>query len=169
MPTLRNLLEESHKDLHQWVLMHQEALLLRHENNARVALMGLSEYLHAHVNFENSHILSRDDLDECRWPVRVYLKEHDKLLSLLDKNHQRFEHFCHLNGRAQRLYLIEYLDSLGSFYHVMEHHEQREEQDLFDRLPADEYIAATWQETESALIEKWRDEKERLKVWLAEN
>ena len=166
MSRLRNLLEESHKDLHQWILFHQECLLLQHDEYAEMALVGFSDYLTTHIEFENNRLFPAVDASQLRWPVAIYLKEHDKVLAFLTKVTRFFEQYVSLSGREKRLFLLEVLDAQSSFYHLLEHHEEREEQDIFDGIVDNDGLIEQWQSLQTALTARYSTNKTRLKTFL---
>lgn len=174
---LQNSLLESHKDLHQWFLLHQECLLLGYDEHACKTLDVFADYLHQHIDFENNALLPLFNLDSVvdeaeaialRWQPGVYLKEHKKLLTILQKQQQQLRAYIKLQGRRKRLALLEVLDAESTFIHVMEHHEQREEQDLFVQMQILELdsIGLEWQKVDVELDEKYRDYKNQLKIVL---
>lgn len=168
MGNLRNCLEESHKDLHQWFLLHQECLLLHHDNYARDAMGVFSAYLNKHIEFENTFVLPVIGFtDQLRWSVTVYEKEHGKLIRMLDGIQQMLVSYAVLQGREKRLALLELLEKEQSFYHLLEHHEQREEQDLFDHLQQLEPSAhEQWMQVEEALCQSFTALKQSIKQYL---
>ncbi|NRB42425.1 MAG: hypothetical protein HRU20_28810 [Pseudomonadales bacterium] len=161
---LRLALEESHKDLMQWFLMHQECLLLGDDSQAQTAFLAFSDFLQTHLQFENSYVLKT--AEDLRWPLKVYQKEHDKLLLMLNKIARLLNAYYPLQGRKKRLALLEVLGYQGSFLHVMEHHEEREEQDLFLQLDDDPAAFKAWQDCEMQL-QRYDEDKVRLKRYLA--
>ena len=168
MRELKKHLQESHKDLHQWFLMHQECLLLNYDEQAGIALEIFAETLHAHIHFENSYLLSSTQQLELRWLPTVYLKEHEKLLQMLGQLIERLKSYTQLQGRKKRLALLEVLDSEQTLLHVMEHHEEREEQDLFVQMLniETEGVLPEWLTIEAELQGKHQVFKEQLKQLL---
>lgn len=162
---LRFQLEESHKDLKQWFLMHQECLLLGDDHHAALAFDGFQAYLLAHLRFENNNLLSQD-VHDLRWAVKVYRKEHDKLEQMLEKSVSLLRGYYLLEGRRKRVALLEVLDFQRSFLHVMEHHEEREEQDLFLKLTYDADTLSLWSDV-SAQLQRFDHVRETLKALLA--
>lgn len=127
-------LEDNHKDLYQWFLLHQECLLIADDEKAKQAFSAFSDVLKQHIQFENEYLLSdvaSTDFSQLRWQPNVYLKEHDKVLDLLAKAQLMLNQYFEAKGRMKRLLLLELLEREGRMRHVIEHHEQREEQDLF--------------------------------------
>lgn len=165
MQRLRNLLEESHKDLKQWFLFHQECLLLAEDEWALKAFSIFSDYLLKHLAFENAFLLS-SSVQNLRWPVNVYQKEHDKLLLMQAKSEVLLNRLVLLDGRRRRLFLLELLDQQQSFMHVMEHHEEREEQDLFLHIQESSSALEQWIQIDNALTQEHQHAKQQLKKLL---
>lgn len=169
MSRLRHLLEESHKDLHQWFLLHQECLLLQRDDEALQAFSAFSVFLREHLNFENTWLLPAMQVMqvELRWPLTVYEKEHEKLLHKLERQNNALAQYLEMQGRRRRLALLSLLDLEQSLYHVMEHHEQREEKDLFNHLQQlDGEVTAVWEALEVQLLDHYGPLKEQLKAML---
>ncbi len=139
---LREALEASHADLNQWFIMHQECLLLANDLLANIAFSRFSQILQWHIDFENNYLLFGELSG--RWTSKIYLKEHEKLLSMLHQCQQRLASYCQLSGRYKRLALLELLEEQSRFLHVMSHHEQREEQDLFLHLTDNNEALIQW-------------------------
>ena len=57
MTDLRNYLQESHKDIMQWFLLHQECLLLGDDSQAKNAFEIFSDYLSQHMDFEDTLVI----------------------------------------------------------------------------------------------------------------
>lgn len=151
MNDLQIALIESHKDLKQWFLMHQECLLLGDDSCAADAFNGFYTYLREHLQFENTHLLLGDK--PLRWSLKVYKKEHDKLLLMAEKADKQLTSFYGMSGRKKRLALLVVLERQSTFMHVLEHHEEREEQDLFLHIPDDSELFQQWQIVECKLNE----------------
>ena len=152
---LAQILADSHRDLRRWFLYHQECLLLRQDHFAEQTFAAFSNYLTAHIHFENSALYTSiaDEALPLQWPLRVYEKEHEKILAMLEKNQQMVNEYMAMRGREKRFALLELLDTQGSFLHVLEHHEEREEKDLFVLMaPLDLAEAVTqWEAINQAL------------------
>jgi hypothetical protein len=168
MCKLRNSLEESHKDLHQWFLLHQECLLLQNDDYARDAIGVFSTYLYRHIEFENTFVLPAIGFsDLLHWSVTVYEKEHEKLIRMLDGIQQMLARYYLFSGREKRLALLELLEKEQSFLRVMEHHEQREGQDLFDHLPQlDASVHEQWLQVQETLFLSSDELKQSIKKYL---
>ena len=96
---------------------------------ARIRLDALGRLQARHIRYEEQVLLPRLP-QHPRWTAAVYLAEHRKLESLLQRIRAQW---CTLPPRlddpAQRLAV---LDALHPLRHVLEHHFEREEQALFD-------------------------------------
>ena len=136
MKKLTSAISEQHKDLFQWFLLHQEALLLNEDDLALASWRAFAEGLKAHIHIENALLFSDDYFqhDTWRWPANIYRKEHEKILKLLTVLTSREESYAKLTGRIKRLALLELLESQVQLRHVVEHHEEREEMDALTQL-----------------------------------
>ena len=169
MASLRVLLEESHKDLHQWFLMHQECLLIHREKECMLAWQAFAEFLAQHLAFENATVIPGVQAMgvTLRWDFVVYTKEHEKLQAMVVDMQEMLDDYNRMQGRTKRLGLLSLLDRQQSLYHVMEHHEEREEKDLFTHLEAlDASAINVWQKKEKELFAQFGPLKEQLKVLL---
>ena len=176
MASILELLEEGHKDLHQWFTFHLECLLVQQDELADQAWQTFTGYLQKHLNFESTEFLQNAWLAdlELQWPVIVYQKEHEKLEQLLKKQGIRLESYYQLAGRKKRLALLEVVDKALTLQHVMEHHEQREEQDLLIQLEGldkekKETIQQQWLQLNSALEQENIVLKQQLNEMLNES
>lgn len=139
MMPLNTALAENHKDLYQWFLLHQECLLLSEDDLAQQAFAAFSDLLQQHIHFENTYVLAElTQLNAAlRWPQSVYLKEHEKILKLLAAVNESLQRYSASQGRVKRLCLLELLEQQQTLRNVLEHHEEREEQDLLLALHSD--------------------------------
>jgi hypothetical protein len=157
--TLKDLLEESHKDLHLWFLLHQECLVANYESDALQALKNFQRILLFHLDFEEQRLLKHNN-DATRWPVSVYQKEHDKIKRQLDKLIVKTQSYLDFSGRKKRHALISLIEDQLRFYHLLEHHEEREEQDLFLFLP--EIPIHVWASPYQILLDSFSSFKENV-------
>lgn len=164
MPSLADLLEQSHKKLRQLFVMQQECLLLAEDHWAVLLMSAFADYLRAHLLFENEKVFTLfvgREAGALRWQVLVYQKEHEKLLQLVNKNQQFLLSYVQLKGREKRLALLELLAMQNQLEHVLEHHEQREESDMFQVLSAQntehlEHLAEQWQAKEQQCLSPYQ-------------
>lgn len=171
MSSLTSALEKSHQDLQRWFLLHQECLLVGHDDYALKSYAVFHDYLTTHLHFENLQLFPLiEQLATLKWPIAVYYKEHDKLLKLLANNQSMLQDYCLLSGRKKRIALLDVLDSQRVFRQVMEHHEEREESDLFLHIdqPASEALLANWLEIDKTLAQRVAHLQLPLEAFLAE-
>lgn len=157
--TLKDLLEESHKDLHFWFLLHQECLVANYESDALQALKNFQRILLFHLDFEEQRLLKHNN-GATRWSVSVYQKEHDKLKLQLQKLIVKSQSYLDFSGRKKRYALISLIEDQLRFYHLLEHHEEREEQDLFLFLP--EIPIHLWVSPYQILLDSFSSFKENI-------
>lgn len=157
---LAQQLTDSHRDLQRWFLFYQECLLLGQDSFAQQCFSAFSHYLSAHIQFEDSALFPfvQQHAIATQWPMLVYTKEHEKILALLEKNSVLLDDYTRMHGREKRLALLELLNTQRSFIHMMEHHEQREEQDMFIVLTALDTadLSKQWQAIELALKQQYQ-------------
>jgi hemerythrin-like domain-containing protein len=141
-----------HRDMDEYILLHQEALLVQDIELAKSVFALFRNMLESHIDIENrilfplfeSHLeinglsaacnaLPTDcDNDNTsnqpRWPLFLYQKEHDKLLMMMDKA-ERMVNSLHAmsDSSQQRRAILQVLEYQRSFKNVIEHHEEREE------------------------------------------
>ena len=90
---------------------------------------------------ENRHLLPL--LDACsapRWGGHVYRAEHDKLLALARSYAQTLDRACQdapSDAEGARRRALALIDAAHPLRHVLEHHEQREEQGMLLELSVD--------------------------------
>lgn len=151
-------LANSHKELRRLFLLMQESLLLNQDQQALELFQAFSAYLIAHISFEDQYLFPLLDPEQARWKPIVYQKEHEKIIQLLQQAQALLNSYIHLQGREKRLALLELLEQQSRFVHVLEHHEQREESDLFlliDQLvePAKrQTLEQLWQSQEQSTL-----------------
>lgn len=154
---------EHHKSLYQWFLLHQEGLLTHHIVMAQKAWRVFEGGLRLHLELENEYLFSSTSnvlqTGELRWSKHVYLKEHDKVLKLLDQLSEMLLEFYDFEGRKKRLALLEVLEKQMTFRHVLEHHEEREEMDALKCLSGLDVKQAKAFELE---ITAWQSEQAEL-------
>lgn len=164
MTILIEQLERSHKKLRQLLLMSQECLLLSKDDKAELLIMAFSAYLQAHLEFEDCHMFPlfvSERAKTLRWQPLVYQKEHEKIVQLLELNLALFNSYLGFEGREKRLALLELLAKQNQFEHVLEHHEQREESDMFLQLKhlsekELEGLAEHWQAIEKGCLKPYQ-------------
>lgn len=150
-------LANSHKELRRLFLLVQESLLLSQDDQALTLFRAFSDYLSAHLRFEDEHLFPLVDQALLRWQLVVYQKEHQKIMQLLQQIDALLSSYVTLQGREKRLALLELLEQQSRFVHVLEHHEQREESDVF--LQVDTQLAPAELQ---ALDQLWRQQEEQV-------
>lgn len=169
MHDLKHYLEESHKDQYQWFLFHQESLLLGNDDFAQQSFSIFSLLLNTHIQFENEMMLSASNIqvNDLQWELTVYQKEHEKILKMLANLQSDLARFFLLKGREKRLALLDVFAKQQVFRNVMDHHEIREERDLFQHLHNTPLLIQQWQSINAPLLERYFDDKEKLKHYFA--
>ncbi len=131
-------IEEHHKSLYQWFLFHQESLLCQQDDMAAKAWQVFCEGLRLHIELENTYLFSSQSVlvqeGSLNWPLKVYLKEHDKILDLMRKIDSLSDVYFESTGRKKRLLCLELIEKQVTFRHVLEHHEEREELDVLQNI-----------------------------------
>lgn len=167
---LQQALTEHHGDIRQWHLLHQECLLLGLDAQSLQSFTAFSDILTLHINFENEHLLYQAAAvngDTLRFGLLVYQKEHDKILQLLDKLHTDVQDYLNATGRVKRLLLLDLLEKHFRLAGVLDHHEQREESDLFlhiNHLPLQQQWLETYAPLENKLLAFKQQLKQQLKT-----
>lgn len=137
---LSDCITAHHLDLQQWFLLHQEALLCRHADFTSQSWAIFAEGLQLHLECENRYLFISDttllDQTQLRWNISVYQKEHAKIIKMLAAITAMLDDYAAFTGRRQRLSLLEILEKQSSFSQVLEHHEEREEQDALHCIHA---------------------------------
>lgn len=165
MAALIERLEVSHRKLRQLLLMSQECLLLSEDDKALLLITAFSTYLKTHLAFEDDDLLPLmvgQTAKALRWQPLVYQKEHEKIVQLLHINFRLLQSYLRLQGREKRLALLELLAKQNQFEHVLEHHEQREESDLFLLLKQQpkallSQLLERWQGIEQACLQPYQE------------
>jgi len=134
---LLNVLNHYHQRLENLFLCQQEALV---EQRFELASQLLSHYqalLSAHIQLENSLLLPlHEKVEKPRWASSLYLREHEKILTLVSRAEEKLDAAQSEEGRSPRRGAIALLDYQRTIKGVLEHHEQREEQGLVPELSA---------------------------------
>ena len=130
--------EREHRRLHARLQAHLLDLVAGKFTRARLHLQRWRDALSMHIDIEESRLLPHLSA-EARWPARVYLLEHRRILQLADAHTARLQavaaHPPH-GARARREMALALLDGAHALRHVLEHHHQREEMALAHELPA---------------------------------
>lgn len=131
-PTVRGVahLEHQHRWLEDMFLRHQEALLVQAPHRARRLLRRYRRLLKAHTRREEwlfEAVVGASTAT--RWPVGTYRAEHRRLIELVDALCAEIEYLPDAPIPAPRL--IELIERGSRIKRVAEHHQTREEQDLY--------------------------------------
>ncbi|HEX6549896.1 MAG TPA: hemerythrin domain-containing protein [Gammaproteobacteria bacterium] len=136
-----DMMATQHVALARLYASHQEALVTRYWKQAASLLEEYSARLTRHIEIEESLLLPRCEAISVsiRWQSKVYRAEHQRIGQLLERN---IHHLAQARQRGMTpAGLIGLLDEEKTLKHVLEHHHEREEKDLFTelrgRLPAD--------------------------------
>lgn len=135
-PTAARLRRE-HLQLERLFQRHQLALVTGSTRQAQRCLRRYRELLDAHTRIEDRLLETVCRLGlATRWPVAAYRAEHRKLSALLDRLCGEIEALP--DGALPAPRLIELIEREKTLKGVAEHHQAREEQDLYtllDRSP----------------------------------
>lgn len=134
-----------HAEREELLLLHQEALIEQDLPAALARYEAFHACMRAHIAFENSELLPRHaQLAGPRWRTQVYALEHDKILELAEKLHQRLRQAvagtagegaaAAWPAPARRRWIIQLLDDERTLKNVLEHHEEREEKGMLPEL-----------------------------------
>jgi len=164
-------LERCHLAMDECFLLHQEALVAGRPRLALRLLVPFWRMLRLHIRQEEEVLLPAVGAaaSDLRWPVRLYAGEHRKLETLLGGIAR--ELWPRRRGMSRRE-VIELIEREKTFKHVTEHHNLREEQDLFpladaslaqaERRELTERLHAEW----AALLATLQPRIERLRQQL---
>jgi hemerythrin-like domain-containing protein len=150
--TISEMVSFFHRDMDEYILLHQEALLVQDIELAKSVFRLFRKMLESHIDIENrilfplfeSHLEinglaaasnalphdggSADSLNQPRWPLFLYQKEHDKLLAMMDKAEGMVKSLHAMSDSSQqRRAILQVLEYQRSLKNVIEHHEEREE------------------------------------------
>lgn len=128
-----------HAAVDRLLAAHLDAVMACDFAAALRAFDAFADALRAHLASEERLLLPRlDAVAAPHWASRVYQLEHDRIRLLLNHQRTRLVHAAApvadaAAGRARALALI---DAIHPLRHLLEHHQQREEQALFPELVA---------------------------------
>lgn len=101
--------------------------------------------LEEHIEVENTLLLPHLP-DDARWPARLYLLEHERILLLAREYQLKVKTVAEQPppaGKARHQAALDLIDAAHALRHLSEHHHQREEMALEHELPA-ELQQAAW-------------------------
>ncbi len=147
-------LRHCHTFMDECFLLHQEALIAARPRLALRLLVLFWRALRLHIEQEEQVLLPAVGAaaERLRWPPRLYHGEHRKLESLLRAIGR--ELWARRGGMSRRE-VIELIEREKTFKHVTEHHNLREEQDLFP-LADDTLDAAARRTLTTRLQAQWQ-------------
>lgn len=89
-PDLATRILTDHREMDELLLLHQEALIEQDLGTALARFEAFHARLRAHIELENRELLPRhEQVAQPRWRTQVYALEHDKILELAGKLHER--------------------------------------------------------------------------------
>jgi hypothetical protein len=130
--------EREHRRLHARLQAHLLDLVAGKFTRARLHLQRWRDALSLHLDIEESRLLPHLSAN-ARWPARLYVLEHRRILQLADAHAARLQAAAAHPPRgapARREVALALLDGVHSLRHVLDHHHQREETTLAHELPA---------------------------------
>ena len=135
MNNLQKLLEAYHELLDEFFLIHQEPLILGDINLAKEYLIYYAQLLRQHIEIENNYLFplykKNDPNVSGRWPVTLYIHEHNKIEQLLVGVETLM---LKLESQYSARGVIHLLEVEYRLKQLVEHHEQREEIALLPEL-----------------------------------
>lgn len=141
MTELGSRILAEHAAREELLLLHQEALIEQDLPGALARYEAFHACMRAHIEFENGELLPRHaQVAQPRWRTQVYALEHDKILELAEKLHERLRQAVAEGGAAamhakgRRRWIIQLLDDERTLKNVLEHHEEREEKGMLPEL-----------------------------------
>lgn len=151
--TIEKLIQSYHVFIDEFLLLHQEALVAMDFQLADKIWQLFSDLLRSHIEAENTRLfpLAERLCTQARWPVSLYLHEHNKIISL---QHEVAARLQTLYAKPSRRGVVMMLDYQRSFKNVIEHHEEREEIALLKELQA-ESLADALEEVYLTLVSVW--------------
>jgi len=129
-----------HAALETQLLAVLDALIALRPARAAAAFARFAALLDAHFAAEESELLPRlAALPAPRWPPALYLAEHAKLRQLCARYTETLAAAAArtpATAALRRRQALDLIDALHPLRHVLEHHQQREEQGLLAELEA---------------------------------
>jgi hemerythrin-like domain-containing protein len=140
-------LQLTHRELTEYFLLHQEALL---ELDLELALVHLNDFeqeLRAHMEFEEEVLMPvyRRAGSIPGGPVEFFMGEHRRMLEFLARFKESLEPLLKQPPTAVSREVLTLLDAEAAFKRLAEHHNQREQNIFFpalDRVTSEEERAA---------------------------
>lgn len=127
-------LQHQHRRLERIFRLHQIALVGGKPRRALALLQGYRRLLHVHTQQEEQLFDAALGAGlPTRWPVRTYRAEHQKLFALIDSLCDKIVSLP--DKKLPALCLVALIEREKTIKGVAEHHQAREEQDLYELLP----------------------------------
>jgi hemerythrin-like domain-containing protein len=129
---------QCHRDLDDFFLLHQEAVLLGRLDAAIQSLNCFIELHDLHMGVEDQKLIPGlcELGDRGRWPAALYVAEHNKVRELIGKIEDNLLSLSkgQLSGKDFRREIITFLDTEKTLKGLCEHHQEREEAGLLREL-----------------------------------
>jgi len=139
MSSITARIVREHRQLDEWMLQHQEALIAQNLQQAQASYARFYELLQAHLALEDAQLLpAHARLEKPQWRTLVYAAEHEKILQIAQLMQQRLAQPWPPAGRDRLRWIIKMIDDERSLKNLLEHHEEREEKGLLPELAAAE-------------------------------
>jgi hypothetical protein len=153
-----------HQQLDEIFLLHQEALMQGHLQDASSILNAYNACHTVHMQFEDEVLLPKyASLEQQgKWDATLYQQEHHKIHGLYEKIEQGLLWLREqsLNSSQLRRNIISLLDREKSFKGLCEHHQEREESSLLIEL--DRQVNNEWREEKLNLFsQQWQQTMDR--------
>jgi hypothetical protein len=161
---LTEVITQCHRELDEFFLLHQEAVLLGRFDDALQLLNGFKELHHLHMGFEDETLIPKlDGLGDLgRWPASLYTAEHAKVHELMGKTEENLLSLSkrQLSDKDLRREIIAFLDQEKTFKGLCEHHQEREEAGMLPEL--DRHSDTEWRASViEPFLKEWNDCMER--------
>ncbi|MFZ5896946.1 MAG: hemerythrin domain-containing protein [Myxococcota bacterium] len=153
-----------HERLERHFAQHQELLLNRELDQARLVLVGYTRLIQLHMQHEEERLLPiylRVEPPR-RFPPQLFTGQHQRMRELLEGVNARLSALPRERDRLQARAIIELLDYERTYKHLVEHHDGAEQQAFF---PALDRLASAAEQ--SSIAEECLHEWNRLESELA--
>jgi len=135
---LVELINQQHLELRELFIRHQEMLLERQLEEAKIWLEHFNVCQKTHMEIEEKYLFPEFAKIErsSKWDVSLYQKEHDKIKQLFENIVNDLEWLSQqeLNESQLRRNIIALIDKEKTLKGLNEHHEEREEEALLKEL-----------------------------------
>jgi len=135
MQDILETLHQQHQQLDDYFLQHQVTLIDKQVEQSMVWFGQFTELLAQHLLLEEQTVFPKlSHISEALWPASLYLKEHDKLRELAKRSQDKLQELANIDSEQLSLAILKQLEYEHKLKHVLEHHQQREEQGVFAEL-----------------------------------